>query len=70
MNLKEIVKQIELIRENYVNGNIDGDDMSEYLEDLCSEIKHSADSFTFFDDDDHHHESFKETDFSDLHTDE
>ena len=68
MTLQEIVNNIKSIRENYINDNIDGEDVMEHLEDLCNDIKDSADGLVMFDDDDHYG-TFEETDFTNLSVD-
>ena len=39
MTNKEITDKINMIKENYQNGNCTGDDMCELLSDLCCEIE-------------------------------
>ena len=64
MSIIEIVQQIKHIRAEYENGNINADDMSEALEDLCIDIKDKSDHSQIFDNDDCYYESFEETDFT------
>ena len=64
MSIIEIVQQIKHIRAEYENGNINSDDMSEALEDLCIDIKDKNDHSEIFDNDDGYYETFEETDFT------
>jgi len=62
MTLQDIVEKIQIIRENYINDNITGDDTMEYLEDLCNDIKGSFDGFELIDNDSY----YEEVDYSNL----
>ena len=64
----DIVNKIKLIKENYVNGNISGDDMMELLDDLCCELEECEGPFGGGFGDDDHYGSFEETDFTKLET--
>ena len=69
MELREITNKITLIKENYGNGNINGDELMELLSDLVCEIEECEGAFgmnSFGDDD--HYGSFEETDFTKLET--
>ena len=69
MTNQEITGKITIIKENYQNGNITGDDLCELLSDLVCEIEECAGAFgmSSFGDDDHYG-SFEETDFTKLET--
>ena len=69
MELREITNKITLIKENYGNGNINGDELMELLSDLVCEIEECEGAFgmSSFGDDDHYG-SFEETDFTKLET--
>ena len=69
MTNQEITAKIKLIKENYVNGNINSEDMMDALDDLCCEIEECEGAFGMagFGDDDHHG-SFEQTDFTKLET--
>tara|TARA_A100001391_G_scaffold43710_1_gene25378 strand:- start:145 stop:354 length:210 start_codon:yes stop_codon:yes gene_type:complete len=64
MSIIQIIQNIKHIRSEYENGNINGDDMSEALEDLCIDIKDKSDHSEIFDNDDGYYETFEETDFT------
>ena len=64
MSIIQIIQNIKHIRSEYENGNINGDDMSEALEDLCIDIKDKSDNSQIFDNDDGYYETFEETDFT------
>jgi len=67
MTNQEITSKLKLIKENYVNGNITGDDLCELLDDLCCELEECEGAFGMsgFGEDDHYG-SFEETDFTKL----
>ena len=69
MTNQEITGKITNIKENYMNGNITGDDLCELLSDLVCEIEECEGAYgmSSFGDDDHYG-SFEETDFSKLET--
>ena len=52
MAIREIIETIQAIRGDYENGNITGCEMSEYLEDLVTDIKDKNDHSQIFDNDD------------------
>ena len=66
MTLQETVNKINLIKENYQNGNITGDDMCELLSDLVCEIEEGEGAFGMGNMDDDHYTTFEETDFTKL----
>ena len=68
MTNKEITDKINMIKENYQNGNCTGDDMCELLSDLVCEIEECEGAFGMGFGDDDHYGSFEETDFSKLET--
>tara|TARA_B100000287_G_C20570946_1_gene756530 strand:- start:577 stop:789 length:213 start_codon:yes stop_codon:yes gene_type:complete len=67
MDYKEIVGKIEILKENFVNGNITSEDLIDGLDDLCCEMEECSGPFgmSSFGDDDHY-SSFEETDFTKL----
>ena len=66
MTNQEITNKINLIKENYQNGNCTGDDMCELLSDLVCEIEECEGAFGMSFGEDDHYGSFEETDFSKL----
>ena len=68
MTNQEITGKITIIKENFQNGNISGDDVCELLSDLVCEIEECAGAFGMGFGDDDHYGSFEETDFSKLET--
>ena len=69
MSIIQIIQNIKHIRAEYENGNINADDMSEALEDLCIDIKDKSDhSQIFGGEDDGYYETFEETDFTKMET--
>ena len=66
MELRDITNKITLIKENYGNGNITGDDLCELLDDLVCEIEECNGPFGMNSKDDDYYGSFEETDFSKL----
>ena len=68
MTNQEITGKITIIKENYQNGNITGDDVCELLSDLVCEIEECAGAFGMGFGDDDHYGSFEETDFTKLET--
>ena len=67
MTTKDITNKIKTIKENYVNGNISGDDLCELLDDLVCEMEECEGPFGMggFDDDDNYG-TYEETDFTKL----
>ena len=63
MTIQEIIGKIKDIKGEYVNGNINSEEMIECLEDLIHDVE-GNDGMIFHDDD--HYGSFEETDFSSL----
>ena len=68
MTNQEISSKIKLIKENYVNGNINSEDMIDALDDLCCEIEECEGAFGMSFGDDDHYTTFEETDFTKLET--
>ena len=68
MTNQEITNKINLIKENYQNGNITGDELCDLLSDLVCEIEECEGAFGMGFGDDDHYGSFEETDFSKLET--
>ena len=68
MTNQEITGKITIIKENFQNGNISGDDVCELLSDLGCEIEECAGAFGMGCGDDDHYGSFEETDFTKLET--
>jgi hypothetical protein len=66
MTNREITSKIDLIKENYQNGNITGDDLCELLSDLVCEIEECEGAFGMGFGEDDHYGSFEETDFTKL----
>ena len=66
MTNKEITDKINMIKENYQNGNCTGDDMCELLSDLVCEIEECEGAFGMGFGDDDHYGSFEQTDFTKL----
>ena len=67
MTNQEISRKIKIIKENYVNGNINSEDMMEHLDDLCCELEECEGAFGMgFEGDEDHYDSFEETDFTKL----
>ncbi len=64
MTLQEIIDQIKTIKGNYVNGNINGDELVEAMEDLIHDVE--GNDGMMWNDDDDHYGSFEETDFTKL----
>ena len=69
MTIQEIVANIKNIKKNYVNGNINTDDMIECFDDLCCEIEESTGVLGGVFDmegDDNYMEFEKQPDYTDL----
>ena len=66
MTNQEITNKINLIKENYQNGNITGDELCDLLSDLVCEIEECEGAFGMGFGDDDHYGSFEETDFTKL----
>ena len=66
MTIQEIVDKIKVVKEGYVNGQLDSEELVEFLDDLCCEIEGCNDSFNFACGDDDFYQSFEETDFTQL----
>ena len=65
MTLQEIIQRIKDIKGNFVNGDINSEDMVEAMEDLVHDVE-GNDGMSWMDDD--HYDSFEETDFTKLET--
>ena len=63
MTIQEIMETIKNIKGNYVNGNINSEEMVEAIEDLVHDVE-GNDGMLWNDDD--HYGSFEETDFTKL----
>ena len=66
MDYKEIVSKIEILKENFVNGNITSEDLVDGLDDLCCEMEECDGPFGMGSSDDSYYETFEETDFTKL----
>ena len=66
MTQNEIENKVKLIKENYVNGNINSEDLMDHLDDLCCELEECEGAFGMSFGDDDHYSSFEETDFTKL----
>ena len=66
MTTKEITSKINLIKENFINGNINSEDMCDLLDDLVCEMEECEGPFSMVSGDDDYYESFEETDFTKL----
>ncbi len=66
MTQNEIVTKVKLIKENYANGNITGDELMEHLDDLCCEIEECNGVFGMNSDDDYYEDFENTPDFTQL----
>ena len=64
MTIQEIMETIKNIKGNYVNGNINGEELVEAIEDLVHDVE-GNDGMSWSGDEDHY-QSFEETDFTTL----
>tara|TARA_R110002020_G_scaffold141096_1_gene312740 strand:- start:432 stop:632 length:201 start_codon:yes stop_codon:yes gene_type:complete len=64
MTIQEIINMIKNIKGNYVNGEINSEEMVEQLEDLIHDVQ--GNDGMSWDSDDDHYTSFEETDFTQL----
>ena len=64
MTIQEIISKLKDIKGNYVNGNITGDEMIEYVEDIIHDVE-GNDGLSWSEDDSWEN-SFEETDFTQL----
>ena len=64
MTIQEIMNRIKAIKGNYINGELNSEEMIEAMEDLIHDVE-GNDGFSFGGEDDHY-ASFEETDFSTL----
>ena len=63
MTVQEIMEQIKNIKGNYVNGNINSEEMVEAIEDLVHDVE--CNDGMMWDDEDNYG-SYEETDFTKL----
>ena len=63
MTVQEIMEQIKNIKGNYVNGNINGEELVEAIEDLVHDVE--VNDGMMWDDEDNYG-SYEETDFTKL----
>jgi len=66
MTLRKVAQKIQLLKENYINNNINSDDLMDGLDDLVCEIEECEGAFGMGFDNDDHYGSFEETDFTKL----
>ena len=66
MTQNEIVNKVKLIKENYANGNITGDELMDLLDDLCCEIEECNGVFGMNSDDDYYEDFENTPDFTQL----
>ena len=64
MTTPKIIDRITGIRDLFADGEIEGGELIEHLDDLLIDIKNTGDSFAMTDDD--YYETFEETDFTKL----
>ena len=62
MNTPEIIDRITGIRDLFADGEIEGGELIEHLDDLLIDIKNTGDGFDITDD--NYYETFEETDFT------
>ena len=62
MTTPKIIDRITGIRDLFADGEIDGGELIEHMDDLLIDIKNGDGSFTVTDDD--YYETFEETDFT------
>jgi len=71
MNITKITNRITAMRDLFADGEIDGGEVIEYMNDLLIDIKDASSDFTFLNDnDDSYYETFEKTDFTNLSVDE
>ena len=64
MNTPEIIDRITGIRDLFADGEIDGGELVEHMDDLLIDIKNGDGGFAVTDD--NYYETFEETDFTKL----
>ena len=64
MTTPKIIDRITGIRDLFADGEIDGGELIEHMDDLLIDIKNGDGGFTVTDDD--YYETFEETDFTNL----
>ena len=64
MTTPKIIDRITGIRDLFADGEIDGGELIEHMDDLLADIKNTDGEFAVTDDD--YYESFEETDFTKL----
>ena len=64
MHTPEIIDRITGIRDLFADGEIEGGELIEHMDDLLIDIKNGDGGFTVTDDD--YYETFEETDFTKL----
>ena len=64
MTIQDIMNRIKAIKGNYINGELNSEEMIEAMEDLVHDVE-GNDGFSFGGDEDHY-ASFEETDFTTL----
>ena len=64
MTTPKIIDRITGIRDLFADGEIDGGELVEHMDDLLIDIKNGDGGFTVTDDD--YYETFEETDFTNL----
>ena len=65
MTIQDIMNSIRDMKANFVNGNINSEELVEQMEDLIHDVE-GNDGFAFGGGDEDHYASFEETDFSSL----
>jgi hypothetical protein len=66
MTNKDIVNKLNLIKDNFADGNISNDETVELLDDLVCEIEECDGPFAMGSSGDDYYTSFEETDFTKL----
>ena len=64
MTTPKIIDRITAVRDLFADGEIDGGELIEHMDDLLIDIKNGDGGFTVTDDD--YYETFEETDFTNL----
>ena len=64
MTTPKIIDRITAIRDCFADGEIEGEELIDHMDDLLIDIKNTSDSFAITDDD--YYETFEETDFTKL----
>jgi len=67
ITLQEVGSKIQLLKENYVNNNINTEDLIDALDDLCCDIDECTGAFGMNSSDDDYYQDFETTpDFTQL----